>query len=71
MEEEYLCQVCGTSQKESGKCPLCGSILEKIAMSRENGDYIDDDLLSDRGLRSETALAGSGATEDSSFEEDY
>ena len=65
MEEEYLCQVCGTSQKESGKCPLCGSMLERVAMSRENGDYIDDDLL--RDMRGGAKLKGA----EDGIEEDY
>ncbi len=65
MEEEYLCQVCGTSQKESGKCPLCGSMLEKVAMARENGDYIDDDLL--RDMRGGAKLKGA----EDGIEEDY
>ena len=65
MEEEFLCQVCGTSQKESGKCPLCGSMLERVAMARENGDYIDDDLL--RDMRGGAKLKGA----EDSIEEDY
>lgn len=65
MEEEYLCQVCGTSQKESGKCPLCGSMLERVAMARENGDYIDDDLL--RDMRGGAKLKGA----EDGIEEDY
>lgn len=65
MEEEFLCQVCGTSQKESGKCPLCGSMLEKVAMARENGDYIDDDLL--RDMRGGAKLKGA----EDGIEEDY
>lgn len=65
MEEEFLCQVCGTSQKESGKCPLCGSMLERVAMARENGDYIDDDLL--RDMRGGAKLKGA----EDGIEEDY
>jgi len=47
VEDDYFCPTCGNyAQKEPGKCPQCGSILEAlVGVSRENGDYVDDDLL--------------------------
>jgi predicted ATP-dependent serine protease len=68
VEDDYFCPTCGNyAQKEPGKCPQCGSMLESlVGVSRENGDYVDDDLLGGLYSNAETSLKGA---ED--FVEDY
>lgn len=67
MEDDYFCPTCGNfAQKEPGKCPQCGSILEGLEVSRENGDSVDNDLLGD--IYGAAKASAKGADD---FEDDY